>query len=259
MKKISYIQKLTPILLIAFGFVIIGCSGGDGTTLVLPTDKVTMFFDHNAASLDYNTLGVAVEVPPDTLNEGEMVQLQVQIAPPNLPSRAYTDSIHARIGWLDLKNTSDPDINLQKEIRVTFPLNSNYNAATLYSAYLYNPSDGVWHSTGRQAVITDDGLHAIFSANSFGTWGVFESIPLTVEISANRTTGQAPASIALDAMIDGGSPPYAIIWWFGDESDPESGISVSHMYMEPSTYTPCVIVVDAMNRQVSDDINIYVR
>ena len=258
MKKISYLQKLVPILILVLGFVLMGCSGS-GTTPMVPSDIETMTFNHNAASLDYNTLGVSVDVPEGTLELGQEVELQVQIAPPNLPERAYTSSIHSRIGWLDLSNNSDPDINLQDEIRVTFPLNDDYPASATYSVYLYNPSDGVWHPTGKNAVVTDDGLSAVFSANSFGTWGVFKGVPLTAEISASRTTGQAPASIAMDVLIDGGSPPYAIIWWYGDDSDPEAGLSTSHLYVEPSTYTPCVIVVDAMNRQVSDDINIHVR
>ncbi len=258
MKKTSYIQKFVQILLLVLGFVLIGCSG-DGTTPSGPSDVVTITFDHNAMSFDIVDLDVVIDVPQGTVDVGQVVALKVRIAPPNLPERAYSGSIHSRIGWLDLKNGSDPDINLQDEIRVAFPLNDNYTASTIYSVFLYNQSDGMWHFTGKRAVVTDDGLHAVFSANSFGTWGVFRTLPLTAEITASRTTAQAPASIAMYAIIDGGSPPYAVIWYYGDDSDPESGISVSHLYAEPTTYTPSVVVVDAMNRQVCDDINIHVR
>ncbi len=258
MKKISYVQKSIPILILVLGFMLIGCSG-DSTTPAGPSDIVTITFDHSVASFDISNLGVIIDVPQDAIVEGQIVPLQVQVAPANVPQRAYSDSIYDRIGWLGLTNAGDPDIHLQDEIRVAFPLNDNYKPSTIYSVFKYDPSDGLWQNTGKRAVISDDGLHAIFSANSFGIWGVFKSIPLTVEISASRTTAQAPASITLNALVDGGSPPYAIIWWYGDDSDPESGISVGHLYADPITYTACVIVVDSMNRQVSDELNIHVR
>lgn len=258
MKKISYVQKSVPILILVLGFLLIGCSG-DTTTPVGPSDIVTITFDHNVASFDISNLGVVIDIPQDAIVEGQIVPLQIQVAPADFPQRAYASSIYSRIGWVGMTNAGDPDIHLQDEIRIAFPLNENYIPSTIYSVFRYDPSDGLWLNTGKHAVIADDGLHAIFSADNFGIWGVFEVLPLTVEISANRTTAQAPASINLNALIDGGSPPYAVIWWYGDDSDPETGISVSHLYADPVTYTPCVIVVDAMNRQVSDELNIHVR
>ena len=144
MIKISYIQKFAQTSLIVSAFALIGCSGS-GTTPLGPSDIATMTFDHNAASLDYTELGVVVDVPAGTVDEGEVVILTVQVAPPNLPERAYSDAIHSRIGWLNLGSASDPDINLQEEIRVVLPLNDNYTASEIYSVFFYNQSDGLWH------------------------------------------------------------------------------------------------------------------
>ena len=38
----------------------------------------------------------------------------------------------------------------------------------------------------------------------------------SVEIKANRTTGEAPLTISFDAEISGGNPPYDLNWNFGD-------------------------------------------
>jgi hypothetical protein len=258
MPRIFRVNDIIRLLAVLGLLIVMGCS--DGENLInLPTNPVTRTFSNIEASLTYNPLDVQVFVPAEAVGEGESVPLKVQLIPTNLPKLAYAEMIYERVAWLSMENEGDPLIMLQKELVVTFPTGENYKPNVGYSVFYFNQSDGQWVKTGKAATITDDGTHAIFAASDFGTWGIFHAIPLHVEAHASRTTVQAPASISLDAIIEGGSPPYSVIWFYGDDSDPEGGLAVSHWYEAPMKYTATCIVVDGMNREVSDsiDLNLY--
>jgi len=243
-------------LFAVIGFVfLLGCSNGNDIA-PLPTDEYTLFFTDTGASLNYSLIDVQVDVPVDAIGEGETVPLAVMVQPQNLPELAFSGSIFERIGWLSLENIGDPNIALMKEMMVYFPLYGSYVPNANYVVFYFNESSGKWSSDDRVATVTDTGTHAIFAADQFGTWGVFQAVPLKVDATASRTTAKAPGSITLTAVIDGGAPPYTVSWWFGDDSDPQSGVTVSHFYEAPITYTASCVVTDSANHTVSDYIDI---
>lgn len=252
--NMNFIRLLTVIGLT----VLFGCSNGNDTN-PLPTNEYTLTFTSAGASLNYSQIGVQIEVPAGAVEEGVTVPLSVTVQPINLPERAVADSIFERIGWISLENKGNPDIVLQKGITVCFPLNGSFKSNQNFFVFRFDRKSGKWVTDGRQATVTDTGKYAIFSADRFGAWGVFQIVPLRVDATASRTIAKAPASITLTAVIDGGAPPYTVTWWYGDDNDPDVGLSISHYYELPMTYTPCCIVVDSLGHEASDyiDINLY--
>ena len=257
MKKIAKKSILKWVVLLVALIVIPGCSSST-TTPITPSASSTLTFDHLATTLNYLTLGVLVYVPNEALLDGETVPLTVQLSPPDLPVLGSSQTIHTRIAWVSLENSGDQDITLKDNLNVTIPLNEEYQPNTIYSLFKFDEDSRQWANTGRKVTVTDDTMHVTFAIDSFGTWGAFVNVPLSVEISASRTTAIAPASISLNAIIEGGAPPYSVIWYFGDASDPDSGVAVSHFYEYPMTFTPSCIVLDSLNHQASDvlDLNL---
>jgi hypothetical protein len=260
MIKMSWRLNLIRVMLLVGTLALIGCSDG-GVTPQLPGNVRTLTFDSTGGTLDYTDIDVSIFVPVDTILPGESVPLAVQVAPADLPARCYSSGTYDRMAWLELKNNGDPDITLKDEIVVEFPidvesLDEKPQANESYSLFLYDPSQGKWVNSGGRATITDDANHAKFSVSSFGTWGIFKAVPLTVDAYADRTTAIAPASISLTAIIDGGAPPYTVTWWFGDESDPKIGLNVGHYYKLPMKYTASCIVIDALGNEKSDTIDL---
>jgi hypothetical protein len=260
MNRLSWRLNLIRMMLLAGLIAFAGCSGG-GVTPQLPGTVRTLTFDSTGGTLNYIDIDVSIFVPADAVMPGETVPLAVQVAPADLPARSYSNGTYDRMAWLQLKNNGDPLITLQDELVVEFPIDLESLAFTpqaneSYSLFFYDPSEGKWVNSGASATITDDAGHAIFSVDSFGTWGVFKAVPLTVDAYADRTTGIAPASISLTALIDGGAPPYSVVWWFGDDSDPKNGINVGHLYELPIKFTASCIVIDALGHEKSDTIDI---
>ena len=258
MKGMSLNKNILRLASIIGIVVLFGCSNGNDTA-PLPTNEYTLSFTSTGASLNYSLIDVKVDVPVEAIAEGETVPLGVKVQPTNLPERAFAGSIFERIGWLSLENKGDPDIALLKEMSVYFPLDGGYIPNENYIVFYFNESSGKWSTDSKAATVTDTGTHAIFTADKFGTWGVFKIVPLKVDATASRTTAKAPASITLTAVIDGGAPPYTVSWWFGDDSDPMTGLSAGHFYEDPITYTSCCIVLDSVGHEVSDyiDLNLY--
>lgn len=260
MIRMSWRLNLICMVLLTGTIALIGCSDG-GVAPQLPGNVRTLTFDNTGGTLNYTDIDVSVFVPVDTVLPGDTVPLAVQVAPADLPSRGYSSGTWERMAWLELKNNGDPDITLQDELVVNFPIDLDSLAFTpepneSYSLFFFNPAAGNWVNSGGNATITDDATHAIFSASSFGTWGIFKAVPFTVDAYADRTTGRAPCSISLTALIDGGCPPYTVTWWFGDDSDPDGGLNVGHQYALPIKYTASCIVLDALGHEVSDTIDI---
>ena len=251
-------KKIIRIFAIAGLVLAMGCSNGSDP-IQLPSDLIARTFDSSGGALNYSSLDVGVVAPEGAVGPGEVVFLTVQLAPPNLPDRGYAGNAFERIGWVMLANDGDPAIVLMDEIAVTMPLADDYDSNATYAVFQFNPEKGKWVRRDKSATITDDGMHAIFTADSFGTWGIFKVVPFTVDAHAKRTTAQAPASISLKAIIDGGSPPYTIVWYYGDDSDPEGGLAVSHLYEFPMKYTATCVVIDSQLKEVSDsiDLNLY--
>jgi PKD repeat protein len=80
---------------------------------------------------------------------------------------------------------------------------------------------------------------------------------LSVEASANPTTGKAPLEVNFIASATGGTGPYSYGWVFGD-----GGVSIqqnpTHTYANAGTYTATVTVTDNEGTTASDSVSIVV-
>lgn len=74
---------------------------------------------------------------------------------------------------------------------------------------------------------------------------------LSVTASAQPSAGVAPLSVAFEAAVAGGSPPYSYAWAFGDGGTSQSP-SPSHTFAAAGTYHPTVTVTDAAGSNALD-------
>jgi len=68
--------------------------------------------------------------------------------------------------------------------------------------------------------------------------------PMSVSISADRTSGTTPLTVSFSASVSGGASPYTYLWEFGDGSTSTSE-DVSHTYQGAGSYTPTLTTTDA--------------
>jgi PKD repeat protein len=66
---------------------------------------------------------------------------------------------------------------------------------------------------------------------------------LTVMISAQPVSGQAPLEVSFTSIVSGGSPPYGYDWDFGDQSS-DSSQNPTHIYTIQSIYYVSLLVSD---------------
>ena len=81
---------------------------------------------------------------------------------------------------------------------------------------------------------------------------------LTVSVTATPTAGPAPLNVTFAATVSGGTGPYTIAWTFGDGSAAATLDSVSHVYVEPGSFTAEISVTDAASNSSSETIPISV-
>lgn len=70
---------------------------------------------------------------------------------------------------------------------------------------------------------------------------------LGIDASATKTVGYGYLSTSFYVNVTGGNPPYMAVWDFGDGSDPQVGLRVSHLYEGPGNYTCSVLVYDTLD------------
>jgi hypothetical protein len=75
---------------------------------------------------------------------------------------------------------------------------------------------------------------------------------LSVTASAAPSSGGAPLSVAFEAEISGGTPPYAFDWDFGDGSPHSSEADPEHTYAAEGLYPVTLTVTDAAGALASD-------
>ncbi len=79
---------------------------------------------------------------------------------------------------------------------------------------------------------------------------------LSAVASESVTGGEAPLSVAFNEVLSGGTPPASIQWVFGDGNvgSALSGESVTHIYRDPGTFYPRLIVTDAAGHLLSQPL-----
>ncbi len=84
------------------------------------------------------------------------------------------------------------------------------------------------------------------------------SEPLLVWAAATPETGDAPLSVRFTADLEGGTPPFAITWTFGDTAT-STERTPAHTYAAPGAYRAELQVADAAGDADSDWVEITVR
>lgn len=220
------------------------CSGSENALTPTPAETRTISNDSNVT---YATSGVRVLAAPDSFADGDSLALGVVLNPGDLPAQARNPAIHAKVSSVVLVDSADSGVAIQTPLNVRIPLinRDELDNNTSLRLFMFNELAGRWVATGRNASIADDTRTANFTVDALGTYGLFRAVPLRVSIDPTRTVGKAPFSVGLNAVLKGGTPPYSVIWYFGDDSDPEVGEAVSHLYKDPFTYNATCTVTDA--------------
>jgi hypothetical protein len=78
---------------------------------------------------------------------------------------------------------------------------------------------------------------------------------LDCSATGNPMSGVAPLSVSFDASANGGLPPYAYVWRFGDGAT-GAGATQSHTYVPPGQYVASVQVTDMAGNVCFDSIAI---
>jgi len=236
--------------------LVAGCSNG-GSNALTPTAEETRTVG-NDTTVTFPSSNVRVVTAPDSFNPGESVDIGVILNPSDLPQQARTPSIHEKVSSVVISDATDSGTSINNPINVRIPLlnkdgldnNSNLRL------FQFDEVQGKWINTTRFANIADDTNSASFAADAYGTYGLFRAIPLSASVDPTRTVGRAPFSVGLTAAIKGGTPPYTVIWYFGDDSDPEVGETVAHQYKDPVTYHCTITVTDAAGEVTSNFVDL---
>ncbi len=78
-----------------------------------------------------------------------------------------------------------------------------------------------------------------------------------VEVTVSQQMGPAPLSVGFNASVIAIGGDYQVIWYFGDDSDPEVGLSVAHVYPDPGDYTAtCTVINDSGVGIVTDWVHL---
>ena len=131
------------------------------------------------------------------------------------------------------------------------------NATQTYPVVSYGwaglPDDCAATSTARIDCTTAlVGFYAISCTirNSFGTQEATNTVGIWVDPAPivggwpSRTSGPAPLAVAFNSTAFSGTPPYSLLWHFGDGGTSASP-SPTHTYETPGTYTVTLSATDA--------------
>lgn len=245
------------LLLAAAVFFLLNTTGceGDGEVTLVPTTPETRSIAAGD-TVTFTAANTTVSATDNSFGPGQAVDVSVVLDPANLPGTtragAYWEK-HASISLVDVDNSGT---FILEPLTVTIPLRNDGTGNTSLKLFQFDPVMQAWVITPQFASISDSGNRATFAVTNFGTYGLFRTMSLKVDAVSTRYTGKAPLSVSLQAHILGGTPPYSTVWYFGDDSTPEAGTSVSHLYEDPFTYQATVTVIDATGATVTDFANI---
>lgn len=244
-------------LVAAVFFLSTQTSCSSSTSPLTPTTLETRTISNGTQAV-YSVSGVIVTAAADSFDPGDALSLGVVLNPADFPQSAGLPAIHERVASVVLSDATGSGTTIQSPLTVRIPLlrNDEVNGNSTLRLLRFDPDAGRWVNTGRNAATSDDANAATFTMTEPGTYGVFRQVPLKLSITPSRTTGKAPFSVALKAEVKGGTPPYTIIWWYGDDSDPDIGMTVSHIYENPSTYYVSAEVTDGEGRSATAFVNL---
>ncbi|MDE1820248.1 MAG: PKD domain-containing protein [Euryarchaeota archaeon] len=73
--------------------------------------------------------------------------------------------------------------------------------------------------------------------------------PLRGNVSADRTSGNAPLTVHLDAIPSGGLAPYAVLWTFSDGGGPSQALDPTHTFNRTGTFQATARMSDALGEE----------
>jgi len=244
----------TVLVLLFLMLLLASCNNGQysnpASPSAVPSAIRTASVTETGGVYDFPDIGITVTFPADAIPAGEVFPFSVMAFPPNIPL-VPTDTTYIRLGTFMLDGI---DMTFGEPVAVTFPLADMFAGGT-YSGGFQLTDGNAWGTVGN-APVTDDGLHATMNINEPGIYGSFQSVPLHVEITVSQQTSPVPLSVAFRAIVTGGTPPYSAVWWYGDDSEPESGLMVSHIYFDPGDYSASCQVMDADGQSALDWVHL---
>jgi hypothetical protein len=85
--------------------------------------------------------------------------------------------------------------------------------------------------------------------------------PFTVHVTSEDDLGEAPLTVTLEVDINegGGTPPYTILWDFGDGSEFSNEKLVKHIYQFPGEFRASAIVHDKNGKIAQDYADVMVE
>ncbi|HEX9744144.1 MAG TPA: PKD domain-containing protein [bacterium] len=240
--------------LFATTLILVGCTGGFDNNPVSPNVAQTEWraFTVNEAGGTFNfpEIGIWVEIPSGAVPTGEVYSFSVRGFPDGIPPLPG-GPVYVRMATMEMDG---PDVSFLKNIKITMQLAEPKTPGAGAVAFQINGAFQ-WQQMHNNAVYLNGNTASMY-VDTPGIYGAFLPIPLNVEISLTRQSGPVPLSVGLEALVTGGHPPYLVIWNYGDNDQPESGLATAHVYDAPGVYSISCFVTDESNHQVTDLISV---
>ena len=251
MRSTTLISALAVLILLSLS---IGCNDGILSNPSSPPASTTAWrtltFTDAGGTYDFSDIGITIIVPPEALDPGDVYSCDVRGFPPGIPLLP-SGPVLVRLGTFQLFG---PDATFLRPIEVRFRI-VEPKSPGLNSRGYWLDGDLQWHFD-QNAPVLSDRLHTVMYVTRPGIYGSFEPIQLHVEATVSKQSGPVPLSVGFKAIVTGGHPPYGVVWDFGDNEDPQGGVSVAHVYVDPGDYTVTVIVSDDDGNWQSDWIHL---
>ncbi len=235
--------------------LLIGCNSNEPyTNPVSPGAASTVWHTGTVTpaggTFDFADIGINIIFPAGAVPVGETFAFSVRGFPSDVPIVPVGSTL-IRLGTFEM--TGNGTVLLEPAV-VRFLIAEHRGQGTISRGFMLNNSYA-WQAYGN-APIMADGMHALMTIYGPGIYGAFEPVPLHVEATVSQQMGTVPLSVALRAIITGGNPPYSALWFFGDDTDPESGINIAHWYVNPGDYDATVTVTDSAGGTAIDWVHI---
>ncbi|HDS30080.1 MAG TPA: PKD domain-containing protein [Firmicutes bacterium] len=242
-------NRITLILAV-LTLMLVGCEGGTYSNPTspptTPSEWRSVTITDQGGSFSFSDIGVYINFPAGVIPDGEVHSFNVRLNPDGVPM-IPTGPVYYRLGTFELTGTTTEFL---EPVEVRWRIVENKREGLTTEAFWLN-DDRKWEWS-QVAVVSPDGWYVNAFIPHTGIYGSFLRVPLHVELTASRTSGPVPLSVGMKAIVTGGHPPYSVLWTFGDNEDPEMGLTWSHIYVDPGTYTITCMVKDQAETEVTD-------